>query len=109
MSCSNDMIKRGATPRSIFKLPFDPSIIKICQIPFCQHGDVKFIKNLEDCQIEDDKLICPLSLEDTLSLEEKVDVEMQLIVTFQDGTRDNSNILHASVYTLLLPDELLIR
>ena len=72
---------RGTTPILTFTLPFDCSVITLLSIAFSQANELVLEKTLDDCTLDGNKVILPLTEDDTLTLDcTKRCVEIQLRV-----------------------------
>lgn len=69
---------KGTTPTMAFKLPFDASELDKINIAFSQNGNVVFDRGLDGCTIDGKEVIIVLTEAETLLLDDKVSVEIQL-------------------------------
>lgn len=60
------LVMRGTTPQHEFDLPYPGEIIEDVRVAYGQKHQVIFIKTLEDCQIDGNKLSVSLTQEETL-------------------------------------------
>jgi hypothetical protein len=92
---------RGTTPTHIFTLPFDTSILKDVRITYAQSNKPIFEKNIEDCTLNGNELSVKLTQEDTLYLDHRRLVEIQLKVITQDGTVMASHVKRKDIGEVL--------
>ena len=90
---------RGTTPRVEIECDFDVSTIEVLYITFVQNNETIIEKTFEDCEIEDSKIACDLTQNDTLKLKaSKRDngakdwLEIQVTVKLKNGQRITSKI-----------------
>lgn len=84
----------GTTPTKKFNLPIDLSDIKNFSVTFSQDEEV--IKKMKsDCTVEGNSIIAHLTQEDTLKLQEKKTVKVQIKLLFKDG-----NVLKTKIKSL---------
>lgn len=69
---------RGTTPTLNFTLPFDCSTITACSIAFAQDNRVVLEKTLSHCQINECVLSVVLTEEETLLLDSRKALEIQV-------------------------------
>lgn len=106
---------RGTDATLTFTLPFDCSKVSALFITFAQKlnpratdSTVMFEKTLTGCRLEGTKVYCMLTEEDTLKLDDKCCVEIQMR-GICDGKKFASNICQKNVGRILkkgpLPNE----
>jgi hypothetical protein len=78
-------MRRGTTPTHIFEVPFDVSMIKSVKIFYAQGDVIVFEKLTEDCELNGNTIKTTLTQEDTLKLDHKKPVEIQLRILTLDG------------------------
>jgi hypothetical protein len=72
-------MKRGTTPTLRFSLPFVPDTdINALYITFQQRGETIIEKSLEEVTVDGENVLVRLTQEDTLNLDPKADVNVQL-------------------------------
>lgn len=79
---------RGTTPTHTFQLPFDTSEVCSVRLIYKQellHGCIVLTKEIDDCQMSGDQISVTLTQEDTLSLNCKYPVKIQLRVLTKQG------------------------
>lgn len=69
---------RGTTPTLNFTLPFACSTITACSIAFAQDEDIVLEKTLGDCQTNGNTLSVELTEEETLLLDSRKVLEIQV-------------------------------
>jgi NAD-dependent DNA ligase len=78
-------IRQGTTPTHTFNLPFDVSTLKVISIAYGQKTDVLFVKRLEDMTVDGSTVRVTLTQKDTLKMDPRRDVEIQVrVVTHND-------------------------
>ena len=95
------MIGRGTTPTHTFTLPCDSSLIKSMMIIYAQDDVEVFHKDTEDCSFEGNTVKVTLTQSDTLLLDHKRNVQLQLRVLTNDGVAFRSNIETVAVGKIL--------
>lgn len=95
------MIIRGTTPTHTFEIPFDTSLVKEAHVIYGQEGKEIFRKDAYDCQMEGNKISVTLEQEDTLLLDCRKNVQIQLRVLTTDGTALASTLIHQIVHKCL--------
>lgn len=91
---------RGTTPTLNFQLPFEVSQITKLNIAFSQDKVVVFEKTLSDVTRNGRKITVKLSENETLSLNDKKELEIQLRVAV-GSNRLASNIIKTTVERIL--------
>lgn len=76
---------RGTTPKHIFKIPIDHTLIKEVKIVYSQEEAEKLVKRTEDCVISEGEISTRLTQEDTFLFEEGVFVRIQMRVLTNTG------------------------
>ena len=71
---------RGTTPTLKFKLPFAAALVETCYVKLSQSGKVVIEKTTEDCEMNGAKILCKLTQRETLLLNHKKNVDIQLRV-----------------------------
>lgn len=96
---------RGTTPEFIFSLPFKCSSIAKLNIAFSQNNKVVLNKSASDCEMSGNTISLRLSEEDTLSLDSRYRVEVQL--RFQCGEKKYASDIYSRSVWRILNDGLL--
>ena len=78
-------IPQGTTPTHTFNIPFDSNIIKTAHIAYSQCDKIVFVKKDEDIQMSGSKISTRLTQEDTLSLDPRKIVQIQLRILTVSG------------------------
>ena len=71
---------RGTTPKHIFNLPFEASLVKEARISYAQEYETVLTKTEADCVFEGNTITVALTQEDTLLFKKRRKVEIQLRV-----------------------------
>lgn len=90
-------MKRGTTPTHTFTIPFDVDMISCVRILYAQDEQVKLVKTGDDVAMSGNAVSVKLTQEDTLLLECKKSVEIQIRVLTVDGDAVNSDIIRVPV------------
>lgn len=93
-------MRRGTTPTLNFHLPFEVSQITKLNIALSQNDTVVIEKNLSDVTRSGRKISVKLSETETLSLNDKKELEIQLRVAV-GSTKLASNIIKTTVKRIL--------
>ena len=93
-------MRRGTTPTLNFQLPFEVSQITKLNIALSQNDTVVIEKNLSDVTRSGRKISVKLSETETLSLNDKKELEIQLRVAV-GSTKLASNIIKTTVKRIL--------
>ncbi|MBR5823713.1 MAG: hypothetical protein IKY67_06190 [Paludibacteraceae bacterium] len=92
---------RGTTPSLTFNLPFDVSNIKTVWVTFSQkHFEVLSLET-EQLQLKGQTISVKLTQDQTLSLKQDEDVEIQLRILTNNGDALASNIMRTSADRIL--------
>jgi len=97
---------RGTTPLHVFKLPFSTENIEKVRVIYSQNNKPVVKKELCDCTLEGNTIKLKLTQEDTLELDCKFPVEIQVRVLMAGGDVLASFPLETSLYRCL-EDEVL--
>ena len=100
-------MKRGTTPTHTFTIPFDVSMIKTAKVIYSQSGKVIFDKCGDDLKLSENTIQVKLNQEDTLSLDCKDSVSIQVRVLTVGGDALASDIMLVPV-SRCLDDEVLV-
>lgn len=79
-------MRQGTTPTLTFTLPFETTGLAKCNIDFAQNGSVVLTKGIEDCTLSENSVAVSLTEEETLALNSKQLLEMQISVQKADNT-----------------------
>jgi hypothetical protein len=71
---------QGTTPTHIFKLPFDVSAVKAVQIIYAQNDTEVLTKDINDCELEGNTISTKLTQDETLQLDHRYNVQIQIRV-----------------------------
>lgn len=97
---------RGTTPKLEFIIPFNTDIIMNLYITFNQVGENVLEKTENDCNFEENTIVCHLTQADTLMFNEKNNVSIQIRIKTIDGESLASNIINESVKKVLKDGEI---
>ena len=103
------MISRGTNPPLTFTIPesaFCADDIEILHIAFCQNRQLVLEKRLEDCILAGQTITVPLSETETLRLNDRAELEMQIRAKLKDGQKKASRIMRTEVGRILKDGEL---
>ena len=76
---------RGTNPTHIFTLPIHVEMIKKVRIIYKQNGKILFVKENNDCTLENNTITTKLTQENTLAIDHKRPVEVQVrVLTIDD-------------------------
>lgn len=91
---------RGTTPTIGFQLPFECSYIDVLNIAFAQNNKVVFEKTLNDCKLDGRIITVWLTENDTLALNDRKELEIQLRAAIGNN-KIASDIITTSVKRIL--------
>lgn len=93
---------RGTTPLHEFELPLPLEIIKDVRVSYGQNKKVIFVKEKDECKIEDGKLSIRLSQEDTFMFrpEKKLYIEIRIQTTDEQIIQTEEPVVLRVVDTL---------
>lgn len=96
-------IRRGTTPTCRFNVDLDLTSAKEIKVTFKQLNVVIFRKNIADCVFDAENMVLRVRLSDaeTLKLNDKYPVRVQIKTEFPDGSKPISNVMVGSVGELL--------
>jgi len=97
--CDSISFSRGSTPTLTFNVDVDLREATI-YIVFSQKGEIVIEKTGDNLTVDESSVSCRLEQEETLAMRVG-DVEIQISYIFEDGNRDNSNILRGEVTKVL--------
>ena len=97
---------RGTTPDNIFSSATDIHDATVIWITYTQQGRVAFEKTKDDIDFDtgdqgEHLMTVTLTQEDTLKLDDRHDVEIQIRAKFADGTAIASKVIKAPVGKVL--------
>ena len=87
------MIAKGCTCKNTFTIPFKKGDVGVIFITYQQNGKIVFEKEIGDCEFSDGIVSVTLTQEDTLKLDDKSIVKMQVRVKLKNGTVTKSKII----------------
>ena len=99
-------MRRGTTPTHTFHLPFDADMDSKVRIIYAQNDEPVFTKETADCTMKDMSITTKLMQEETLMLDQRKNVQIQLRVITTTGDAMASNVITKGVLELL-EDEVL--
>lgn len=88
---------KGTTPTHVFKVPLESAQIQNVEITYSQSDEEAFRKGVSDCVIEDYKISVQLKQEDTLKLNHKKKVQIQIRVRTVNGEVMSSRVIQREV------------
>lgn len=94
-------IPRGSTPTNTFNVSTDLTSAVELYVTYKQQTKPVFVKEIEDCTVTSTKVETKLTRAETLKLNAKYQVKIQLDAKFPDGTWLPSKIITTDVYELL--------
>ena len=95
---------RGSTPTHTFELPIDTETISKVIIVYAQSDIEVFRKTEKDCTIEGNTITTQLTQEETLMLDHKKRLQIQLKVLCLDGATLLSDVLSKDVRKCLIDE-----
>lgn len=100
-------MRRGTTPTHIFTTDVDLSSATVMFVTYQQYGRTIIEKTLEDgIKVFEDHIEVPITQEDTLAIRHDAQVQIQIRVGFEDGSRLASNIMHTCAFDILKDGEI---
>lgn len=97
---------RGTTPTIQFTIPVDVSLLECLYVTISQKGDVVVEKCLTDCDCNGTNVECRLTQADTLALNNKKPVEVQVRAKTTNGDALASQILTIQAGRILKEGEI---
>ena len=94
-------MRRGTTPTHIFNVDVDLTLAEVIYITYKQRSRTCLEKSIADLAITADKLECTLTQEETLRLNAKLPVEIQIRARFPDGSAVASGIIEIPAEAIL--------
>lgn len=98
---------RGTTPEHKFTIPFDTALVDKVKIIYAQDDVVVFEKETADCVLDGMTVTTRLTQEDTLKLDHKKAVQIQLRI-LTTGGQALASIIEKVGVSQLLDDEVLV-
>lgn len=98
-------MRRGTTPTNVFKTNVNLAGATVF-ISYAQKGEVIVEKTNDDVDIHNECLSTRLTQEDTLKLDSRQKVNIQIRYVFPDGTAGASNIITVDVGDILKDGEI---
>lgn len=90
-------MRRGTTPTHTFTLPFDTNTVEKVRVIYAQGDIVKVVKKETDCKLSGNKISVKLTQQDTLRLNSKIKVDIQVRVVTRSEDSLASDIITVSV------------
>lgn len=97
---------RGTTPEIRFTMPVDTSALSCMYLTLAQHGVVVVEKCITDCECNGADVSCCLTQADTLKLNERRPVEIQVRAKTVDGDALASQIVSVPAGRILKDGEI---
>lgn len=88
---------RGTTPTHEFTLSIDTSLLKCIRIIYAQHDKVVFVKETGDCTLDGEVVRVELTQEETLMLDCRTSVQIQIRALTLAGEALASPVMTESV------------
>lgn len=79
-------MRQGTTPTLEYTLPFSTDDVKGCRVDFTQNGKLVLVKEGDECVLLGTKVSVILSEEETLKLNERELLEMQVEIKTSDDS-----------------------
>lgn len=98
---------RGTTPKHIFVIPYDVSIIKQIRVIYQQREKTILEKTEADCTLEGNTILVSLSQEDTFLFNDKYGAKIQVRILTESGEAMSSYPVSVSVNECLSEEVLL--
>ena len=99
-------MRRGTTPTNTFTTDTDITSATAVYITYKQNGKTVFEKTLEDLNITAEEIEVTLTQAETLALNDKQDVDIQIRVKFPGNEAIASNIIKTTVGRILKDGEI---
>lgn len=97
---------RGTTPTLQFSLPFNPELLSVLYVTISQKDAVVIEKDLAACEIDGQRVTCRLTQKDTLKLNVKRPVDIQVRAKTSNGDALASRIFTVSAERILKDGEI---
>lgn len=97
---------RGTTPTLEFILPFEVSIIQKMYITFSQNNTVIFELTEKDCNLSESTVTVTLTQEQTLLLDDTLNLSIQMRVLTTDNVALASEMIYTNVDGILKDGEI---
>ena len=95
------MIPRGCTCTAYYDFPFKENDVDTLFVTYEQANKIVFEKSIDDCTFLDGEIEVKLEQEDTILLEEKIRIRMQIRGKLNDGSAFKSDVVEASTDELI--------
>lgn len=100
-------MRRGTTPTHIFNTDVDLSSATVMYVTYQQYGRTVIEKTLDDgIELFEDHIEVPITQEETLAIRPDAQVQIQIRVGFNDGSRLASNIMRVCAHDILKDGEI---
>lgn len=99
-------MRRGTTPTNLFKSNVDLTEAEVLYITYKQRGVTVIEKTIEDVTINEKNFEVDLTQQETLQLDPKQKVEIQVRARFPGGRAIGSNIVETTVGRILKDGEI---
>lgn len=90
-------MRRGTTPTHTFEIPMEKAMIKSATVIYKQDDEIILRKTIDDCRIEDGKIVIHLTQEETLSFRCDKSVYIQVAILTPGGDALRSDIMRVTV------------
>lgn len=90
-------MRQGTTWPHKFKIPFSTSMLKSVQVVYAQGSNILFRKTIGDCILSGREVQLSLSQKETLKLDPKKELQLQLRLLTTDDVAFASNIFITGV------------
>lgn len=90
-------MRRGTTPTHTFEIPFDVSLVSKAMVIYSQNDKELFCKETSDCNMSGNIMSVTLTQEDTLKLDCRRLVEIQLRILTVTGEALASEVMLVNV------------
>lgn len=87
------VIRQGTTPTHTFTVPIITGDLKVVHIAYAQNSQVLFVKDTESVKMGANELSVTLTQDETLQIDPRRNVEIQVRVVTLDGTAMASDII----------------
>lgn len=92
---------QGTTPTHIFKTPLSTENLKNVRITYAQDGVVVLTKELADCTVNGNEVMCQLSQEETFKFDSNLPVDIQFRALTNSGDAMASRVQRVAIVTVL--------
>ena len=95
------MIPRGCTCTAYYDFPFKEDDVDVLYVTYEQANHIVFEKTIDDCTFLDGEIEVKLGQDDTILLQEKIRIRMQIRGKLNDGSTFKSDVVEASTDELI--------